>query len=124
MGGVEAHSTFLLDELFDSHGGPQARDISQRLGATLESALDATQVCCIQTGLAPRAARSLQPRATRLGQLLGPPAYRLAMDSHFPSHLRLAPPLLEQTHRLQAALLQFAEISFDTLRIPHAQKCT
>jgi len=94
MGGVEAHSTFLLDELFDSHGGPQARDISQRLGATLQSALDATQVDGAQTGLAPRATRLLQPSATRLGQLLGPPAYRLAMDANFPSHLRLAPPFL------------------------------
>ena len=124
MGGVEAHATFLLDELFDPHGGPQARDISQRLWATFESALDAPQVRWAQTGLAPRAARLLQPGATRLSQLLGPATHGLAMDSDFPSDLRLAPLFLEQPHRLQSSLLQRLEISLDTFRIPHTHNCT
>jgi hypothetical protein len=103
MGGVEAHSTFLLDELFDPHRGPQTRGVSQGLRPTLQSALDAPQVRWTQTGLAPRATRLLQPGATRLGQLSGPPTYRLAMDADFPRYLRLAPPFLEQSHRLQAS---------------------
>lgn len=124
MGGVEAHSTFLSDELFDPHGGPQTRDISQGLRATLESALDAPQVRRAQTRLAPRATRLLQSCATRIGQLSGPATHGLAMDSDLPSHLRLAPPFPEQSHRLHAALFQRVEISFDTLWISHVQKCT
>ena len=124
MGGVEAHVTFLLDELFDSHRSPQARDISQRLWATLESALDTPQVRWAQTGLAPRTARLLQPGATRLGQLLGPATHGLAMDSDFPSDLRLAPLFLEQSHRLQSSLFQRLEISLDTFRISHTHNCT
>ncbi len=124
MGGVEAHSTFLLDELFDSHRGPQAGDISQRLGPALESAFDAPQIRRTQTGLTPRASRLLQPGVTRLGQLLGPPTHGLAMDSDFPSYLRLAPLFLEQSHRLQSSLFQPLEISLDTFRISHAHKDT
>lgn len=124
MGGVEAHSTFLLDELFHSHGGPQARDISQRLGPPLESAFDAPQIRRTQTGLAPRAPRLLQPGAARLGQLLGPPTHGLAMDSDSPSHLRLAPLFLEQSHRLQSSPFQRLEITLDTFRISHTHNCT
>jgi len=124
MGGVEAHSTFQLDELFDPYGGPQTRGVSQRLGASFESALDAPQIRRTQPRLAPRTACFLQAGATRLGQLLGPPTHRLAMDADLPSHLRLARPFLEQSHRLHASFLQLIEISLDTLRISHVQKCT
>lgn len=120
MGGVEAHATLLLDELFDPHGGPQTRGVSQGLRSSFESALDPPQVRWPQTRLAPRTGRFLQAGATRLGQLPGPPTHRLAMDADFPRHLRLARPFLEQSHRLHASFLQRVEISSDTLRISHA----
>jgi hypothetical protein len=95
MGGMEAHATLLGDELFDPHGGPQTRGVSQGRGPSLQSSLDAPQVRGAQTRLAPGAARFLQADATRLGQLSGPPTHRLAMDANFPRHLRLARPFLQ-----------------------------
>jgi hypothetical protein len=94
--GVETDPAFPLDQLGNSWGGPQIGAVSKDFWATLKSSLNAAQVSGAQPWLPASPPSFLQTSPSFCLKLLGPTTDRLPMDSNFPCHVSLAPPLLQQ----------------------------
>lgn len=110
----------LLDDLSHQTRTPQLCVVSHGLRAALENACELLQVLRIQQWFATGTAGFLQARASGVGQDLGPPIYRLAVDTELPSNLRLAQTSLQQPSGFEAPLLETIEITSYACWISHA----
>ena len=80
------HPALLLDQLCHPPRTPQPDLIAQRLGAALQSLLDAPQILGAQTRSSPRVSGFFQRPHSALLQLRRPTANRLPMHSHLPCY--------------------------------------
>jgi len=80
------NSTFLLDQMGDTAGGPQADLVAQSFRTAFESLLDLAEILRAQAWLAASPSSLLQSGAAFDGQLRGPLTHRLAVRSHAPGH--------------------------------------
>ncbi len=119
MAGVVLDSELVLDHLGHQTGTPQLGVVPQGLRAALENAFELLQIPRIQQRLATCAVGFLQARPTRLGHCLGPPIYRLSVDTELPSYFGLAQASLQQTSCFEAPLLETIEITSYACWISH-----
>jgi len=80
------NSTFLLDQMGDTAGGPQTGLIAQNFRTAFECLLDLAEILGAQAWLAASPPSLLQSGAAFDGQLRGPLTHRLAVCSYAPGH--------------------------------------
>ena len=95
--------------------------VSQGLWTTLQAALDAPQVGCLQARLAPGTSGFLQRPSSTPGKLLGPATHRLPMHPDASSHFRLRNSLPQQPGGEEAPLFQLLEVSLYSFWVSHAR---
>jgi len=80
------NSTFLLDQMGHTVGGPQTGLVAQSFWTAFECLLDLAEILGAQARLAASPSSLLQSGAALDGQLRGPLTHRLAVCSHAPGH--------------------------------------
>jgi len=119
---MEAHAALLFDQFGDAPGGPQLRRVPERGRAPLEGPLDPPQVGRREARLAPRPAGVLQPGQAVRGQLLRPPAHRLAVHTHAPCDLGLRHATAQELRGFPPPPLQGLEVPFPANWMSHAHQ--
>lgn len=119
MDGGVRHVAFALDQIGDAPRRPETRPIPEGLRAPLQPRLDPPQIVTRQLRRAPRPGRAFQGVAPALGQPLGPPIHRLAMDPDPPRDFGFTDALFEEPRRLHTTPLEFHAIESDAGRLSH-----
>ena len=124
MDGGVLHTGDALDQIGDAPRRPQARAVSQRVGAARQPAFDAPQIRRGQLRGPSRPRRAFQGDPAACRELLCPAVDRLAMHAHPTRDVGFADALLEQARRAQAPPFQLHPIACDPGGMSHAGEST
>ncbi len=124
MDGRVRHAADAFNQIGDAPRRPQARAISQGLGATHESLFNPPDIGRRELRRPSGARRALQRLPPARGELPRPAVHRLAMHADPTRDIGFADIVLEQARRLQASPLQLHAIDRDTGWMSHASDYT
>jgi len=109
-----------FDQIGHAPSGPQARAVTQCLGAGLQTLAQLLQLPSLQPRSATGAAGLAQGLEALLLPRLVPATDGLAMHVQTTGYLRLAEPPIEEVSGFQSASFELVEIAFDASWISHA----